>query len=58
MFSRLHRARIDQRQRLGALDRYGRERKERGGRKPQGTDNGTDNAMDDAALGIWNLYHA
>ena len=54
MFGRLHRARIDQRQRLCALARYSRQRKQRGRRKPQGTDNVTA----DAAPGIWNLFHA
>jgi hypothetical protein len=53
-FRRGSSARIDQRQRLCALARHRRQRKDRGGRKAQRTDKATDNA----APGIWNLYHA
>jgi hypothetical protein len=44
-----HRARIDQRKRLGALAGYGRQREHSGSRKSQATDK--------AAPGIWNLHH-
>jgi len=54
MFSRGYRTRIDQRQRLCALAWCGRQRKQRGHRKPQGTDN----AAGHAAPRIWNIYHA
>ena len=54
MFTRGYRTRIDQRQRLCALAWCGRQRKQRGHRKPQGTDNATGHA----APRIWNIYHA